>query len=178
MTDNPVLSKKSRRSVVSTLIAGHNHSCNTLNYKKKYDCPSYYQKVEMKEKIIERYELLDQTIDSILQIYAGLRRAFVKGHPRHPLVGDVGERWVPLHAIIKERWPRDEAKTAAALVEAFVSEYGADEVINFNVDDMLFEGKYTSHSVQLWPVCDATKECRAIDREAYRVLCNLLALYD
>ena len=127
---------------------------------------------------MERYELLDQTIDSILHIYAGLRRAFVKGHPRHPLAGDVGERWVPLHAIIKDRWPRDEAKIAAALVEAFVSEYGADEVINFNVDDMLFEGKYTSHSVQLWPVCDATKECRALDREAYRVLCNLIALYD
>lgn len=167
---------------MSTLIAGHKLPCITLNFlptKSVSNDHNQDKSVKGKGEFMGKYELLDQTIDSILHTYSGLKRAFVKGHPRHPFIGDVGQRWVPLHSILSEPWTMGEARIVAVLVEVFVSEYGADEVINFNVDDMFFFGEYISHSEQLWPVVYVvTKELRAFDREAYRLISKLIGMYN
>lgn len=124
---------------------------------------------------MEKYELLDQTIDRILGTYSGLRRAFVKGHPRHPFVSSVGERWVPLHTILSEPWSSGEAKIAAVLLDVFHDEYGADQIIGCKFEDTVVDGEYVRPSVWLWPsVRVVTKEFPHLDTEAYRVLGNLI----
>ena len=125
---------------------------------------------------MEKYELLDQTIDSLLRTYIGLKRGFKRGHLHHPFLGDVGERWIPLSTILSEPWSTGEAKIAAILVDIFHDEFGADQIIGCKFEDTVVDGEYVRPSVWLWPsVRVVTKEFPHLDREAYRALINLIS---
>lgn len=125
---------------------------------------------------MEKYELLDQTIDSLLRTHSGLSRGFKKGYPHHPFLDNVGERWIPLSTIVNEPWSTGEAKIAAILVDIFHDEFGVDQFIGYNDEAMLVDGKFVPPSEQLWPrVRVVTKEFPHLDREAYRALINLVS---
>ena len=125
---------------------------------------------------MEKYELLDQTIESLLHTHSGLSRGFTRGYLRHPFLGDVGERWIPLSTILSEPWSTCEAKIAAILVEIFHDEYGADQIVGYKLEDTVVDGKYLRPSEWLWPrVRVVTMEFPHLDREAYRALNNLIS---
>lgn len=174
MLENFVFEKRSRvrMSVVSTIIGGCSSSGNLPEESgsKEQD-----QGISANGELVEKHELLDQAIDSLLLTHGGLRRGFKRGRLCHPFIGDVGERWIPLSTICTEAWSTGEAKIAAILVDIFHDEYGADQIAGYNRADMYVDGKCLRPSEWLWPnVRVVTKEFTYLDRESYSVLSNLV----
>lgn len=126
---------------------------------------------------MQRYEILDQAINRMINTYLELTKGFEKKYPHHPVSGYVGKRWVPRPNILDVEWQRDEAMIAAVILDSIHSEYGINQFISYESTRAYENGRYVRPAERIWPMVRVVKqEFPYLDRRVFGVFTDLVYL--